>query len=114
MNYPIVAVKWADAHASPESYASPDEMNHHPMMLITYGMLVKDDEMGVSLVLEESAVDGEDEWRGHVFIPRPLIQDMWVLAPTPHVKSRDRRGLFISIDAALNCQSCHEGGSDSQ
>ena len=78
---PLVAVRWNDAHVDAVEDVTPEnlDMYHTPYVLVTFGLLLRDDETGVSLATEVTG----DGWRGVTFIPRPLVTNMWVVAKRP-------------------------------
>lgn len=65
-------VRWLDAHGSADATAvyEREALPHGGMVVETYGLLVRDDEEGVSVVSE--ALEG-GTFRGHTFVPRALI-----------------------------------------
>ena len=68
----LVAVSWDDAHHSLEEYTAKDvELNFHkPARTTNYGLLVKDDDAGITLTSEE---DTDGDLRHVFFIPRKMI-----------------------------------------
>lgn len=78
---PLVAIRWNDAHGSAVEDVTPEnlDMYHAPYVLVTFGLLLKDNEDGVTVANEVTG----DGWRGVTFIPRPLITNMWVVAKRP-------------------------------
>jgi hypothetical protein len=67
--FPLVALTWLDAHGS----ISPSEVHeipHAPIKITTYGLLMRDDEAGVS-VANEACHDGT--YRGVTFVPRGMV-----------------------------------------
>lgn len=75
--YETVAVVWKDAHARNQAVEyTEDEAKiqlHRGESVITLGLLLKEDEEGVSLYNEET---GPDSIRGHSFIPRAMIVEI--------------------------------------
>lgn len=72
MNGQLVKVTWIDAHGSAANTTySIDEIPHLPVEVISYGVLLRDDELGVSIASE---VCDLNIYRGYSFIPRVLIK----------------------------------------
>lgn len=80
---PLVAVRWDDAHA--DSVQQIDESNvyqfHKPHVIITFGLLVREDDNGVTVVMEDI---GDGDLRGPTFIPHSLVQEMWLVSANPY------------------------------
>ena len=71
--YPLVRVLWDDAHMSMDEY-TPEEVfrdMHRPEQVYTYGLLVQDDECGVTIAMEQGVTDGK--FRHLTFIPRGMV-----------------------------------------
>ena len=66
---PFVVVNWHDAHGSTHEDITPETVDHEPILMSTAGWLLKETETGVSVANEY----GDGSYRGHTFIPRPLI-----------------------------------------
>lgn len=81
--YPLVKLTWADAHGSATGSYTIDEIPHAPVKVQSYGLLLKDDEVGVSLASE---ICDSDVFRGYGFYPRALIVKV-----EPIVKKRKRK-----------------------
>ncbi len=75
----LVGVRWRDAHGGGDVDLSNLEESHAPVMVTTFGLLLRDDDRGVS-VANERVSSG---WRGHTFIPRPLVESVWVVSKRP-------------------------------
>ena len=84
---PILAVcVWDDAHGSSVMFDNND-VEHKPYRFSSIGFLVRSDSVGVSLAGEI----GEDgRFRDHVFIPRAMVVEEWVIGPLkrPRLKRR--------------------------
>ena len=66
-----VRVYWLDAHGSAANIAYElDEIPHQPVDVVSRGVLLKDDEVGVSIASETC---DKTIYRGYSFIPRVLI-----------------------------------------
>lgn len=71
-----VAVRWLDAHARNQAveYTENEVDNYHRAEeVITLGLIIKDDEAGISLYTEET---GPSDIRGLSFIPRGMITEV--------------------------------------
>lgn len=74
-NRRIIVVTWLDAHGDSIMFTEED-MEHKPYKFISIGLLVRSDDVGVSLAREI----GEDgRFRDHEFIPRKMIVDEYEL-----------------------------------
>lgn len=71
------AVEWQDAHFSSLEYER-SEIIHRPMRYITTGILVQDDEEGITIA---SDVCETASFRQTNFIPRLMIVDTWKVGP---------------------------------
>jgi len=72
----LVCVLWDDAHMSMDEF-TPDEIGkdfHRAEGVKSFGLLVHDDEKGVTLATDEGATDGR--YRKINFIPRGMITDI--------------------------------------
>jgi hypothetical protein len=78
--HPLVAVVWDDAKATAVVEYDLNEVRtqfHKPARYTTYGLLLVDDQQGVTLASEE----GDDQnLRGLSFIPRQMIVEVVFLA----------------------------------
>lgn len=89
--HPLVAVVWDDAKATAIVEYDLNEVRtqfHKAARYTTYGLLLVDDEKGVTLASEE----GDDQnLRGLTFIPRPMIVEVVDLARRRVRKARPTR-----------------------
>lgn len=71
----LTIVKWDDAWQDQENFATIHgiKQTHEPMLVETMGVLLVDDETGISIANERSTQDGKDVYRGRSFIPRAMI-----------------------------------------
>jgi hypothetical protein len=88
--YPLVVVVWDDAASSSVEVITEENIAkyHVPTIIKTIGWLVRDDEKGVS-VCNESYYEyqgDQPQWRGHTFIPKPLVRSI-----TPFNLARPRK-----------------------
>lgn len=81
--HPLVRVVWLDAHGSAVSSYSLDEIPHAAVKVETYGLLLKQDEVGISIASE--ICDG-DTYRGYSFMPAGML-----VSVTPVTKPRKQR-----------------------
>jgi len=67
----LVRCFWLDAHGSAANVAySIDEIPHAAVEVVSHGILLKDDEVGVSIASE---VCDKDIYRGYSFVPRLMV-----------------------------------------
>lgn len=74
--HPLVAVRWLDAHCRNQGveYTEKEIDDYHRgEEVLTLGLLIKDNDLGVSLYTEET---GPEEIRGLSFIPRAMIVEV--------------------------------------
>lgn len=70
----LVKITWLDAHGSAANVAYEiEEIPHAAIKVVTYGILLKDDEVGVSIANE---VCDTSVFRGYSFVPRVLVVKM--------------------------------------
>lgn len=82
-----VAVEWDDAHGDTSMFSEVD-MEHKPYRFISGGILIRSDEVGVSLAREI----GEDgKFRDHGFIPRAMVVSEWVIGPVRKRWNRSKK-----------------------
>ena len=89
--YQAVVVIWDDAHARHQAveYTEDEVRNlHRPEAVVTLGLLLKEDEHGVSLYSEET---GPDAVRGANFIPAALIKDIIRMGHLKRPRKASRR-----------------------
>lgn len=76
---PLVCVTWNDAHGSALSSYHEHEIPHEPILIDTIGLLLRDDEQGVSVAGEKC---GDGTYRSLTFVPRGMIVSMlWIDKP---------------------------------
>lgn len=67
----LVKVVWNDAHGSAANVVYDiDEIPHGPIECTSYGLLLKQDEQGVSIASEQVGVD---TYRGYSFMPAGML-----------------------------------------
>lgn len=75
----LVCVIWSDAFSSKATDVfEAGDVPHGLFPVETYGILLKDDSVGVSIACETYYNDSEKVWeyRGHTFIPRAMVVDV--------------------------------------
>jgi hypothetical protein len=89
--HPLVAVVWDDAKATAVVEYDLNEVRtqfHKAARYTSYGLLLVDDDKGVTLASEE----GEDQnLRGLTFIPRQMVVEVVVLGRQRPKKARPKR-----------------------
>jgi hypothetical protein len=88
--HPLVAVVWDDAKATAVEEYDLNEVRtqfHKAARYTTYGLLLVDDEKGITLASEES---DDQNLRGLTFIPRPMIIEVVVLSRSRTRKPRSK------------------------
>lgn len=66
----LVKVIWLDAHGSATSTFELEEIPHAPIEVVSYGILLKEDDVGVSIASEKC---DDSCYRGHSFIPKGML-----------------------------------------
>jgi len=91
----LVCVLWNDADGSaPDAsfYEEEIDTKHRATSMQTYGLLVKQDKDGVTLMTEfYKEDDGKNVFRGRTFIPDSLITKVEVMATPWMKKPRTKR-----------------------
>lgn len=95
MNRQLVIVSWLDAWQDQENFSTAHGITstHGPMPVETLGWVIQDDEVGISVVNEQSTQDGHDVFRGRTFVPRAMIKSV---KPFNLTKPRKPRQLKIT------------------
>lgn len=89
----LVKVVWLDAHGSAANVVYDiDEIPHGPIECTSYGILLKNDEVGVSIASENVGVD---TYRGYSFIPIGMLTKLE--AVTKKRKPRKPKPEVISL-----------------
>lgn len=70
---PLVALTWLDAHGSATDQYEIHELPHKALEIVTYGLLLRDDEAGVSIANEYC---GGGVYRGVTFVPHSLVVEI--------------------------------------
>jgi hypothetical protein len=92
---PFVCVVWNDAHGSATGEYTTEEIirsHHDPMAIRTFGLLVHDDDRGLTIASEITNPDSGDEpvFRGIGFIPRGMLREVIMLG-TPKRPAQKRK-----------------------
>lgn len=96
----LVLVFWNDAHGAAIGEFSEEEIAqksfHSPAPIKTWGLLVRDDEKGIMLAMEETGEPGSTDYthyRGMAFIPRGMVARVidFGIPRMPKVKSPSPR-----------------------
>lgn len=107
--HPLVAVVWDDAKATAVVEYDLNEVRtqfHKAARYTTYGLLLVDDDKGITLASEE----GDDQnLRGLTFIPRAMIVEVVILSKPKVRKPRAKR---LAVAPAVAAPALPEGGSD--
>ena len=113
--HPLAAVVWDDAKATAVEEYDLNEVRtqfHRPARYTTYGLLLVDDEKGVTLASEE----GDDRnLRGLTFIPRAMVVEVVFLGRARAKKAAAKKRPAASAPAAADAApapSRPTGGSD--
>ena len=88
--YQFVVVEWNDAWQDQENFVTAHGIaaTHEPMPVETMGLLILDDETGVSIVNERSPGRDQDTYRGRTLVPRLMIKSV---TPYRLVRIRPRK-----------------------
>ena len=70
---PLVALTWKDAHGTATAAYSLHEIPHEAIEITTYGLLLREDEKGVSVACE---VCRDGTYRGVTFVPKELVLEV--------------------------------------
>jgi len=97
MKRQFVIVEWNDAWQDQENFTTAHgiKATHEPMLVKTMGLLIQDDEVGVSIANEHSTQDGQDVFRGRTFVPRAMIKGI-----TPYNLSKPRKPRVSNAEVA--------------
>lgn len=86
MKPPLVALRWKDAHGTAVDACAIHEIPHAAIEITTYGLLLRQDEAGVSIASEECK-DGT--YRGITFVPASLVVEIRPVKPARKKKAPD-------------------------
>jgi len=86
----VVAIQWNDAHGTATTLYEAHEIPHAPIVVTSYGLLLRDDATGISIASEQVA-DGT--YRGVTFIPRGMIVSVRALTRHRKPKGESNNGV---------------------
>ena len=86
-NPALVALRWRDAHGSATALYEIHELPHKATEITTYGLLLRQDEEGISIAAEDC---GGGCYRGVTFVPKALIVECRPVKP-PRTRRAERR-----------------------
>lgn len=78
MKPPLIALRWYDAHATTTADYEIHAIPHHAIEITTYGLLLREDELGVSIACEEA---GAGCYRGVTFVPKAMVIEVKYIKP---------------------------------
>ena len=81
----VVALRWLDAHGTATNVYEIHELPHEALEIVTFGLLLRDDEKGVSIAAEDC---GSGCYRGITFVPRVLIVECKPVRPVRRKRER--------------------------
>ncbi len=82
---PLVALRWMDAHGTSTAVYEQHELPHKALEITTYGLLLRDDALGVSIACEDC---GAGTYRGVTFVPRSLVLQIKLIKPVRKKKEQ--------------------------
>lgn len=85
---PLAMVLWDDAHMSMDEFTAEEVERdmHRPEQVRSYGLLVRDDERGVTIATDEGVSDGK--FRKLTFIPRGMVVEVIELGQPRRKRSK--------------------------
>jgi len=94
---PLVCAIWDDAHGRSGGEYTAEEIArdlHQPTKIRTFGLLVHDDDRGVTVAQEITNPDESEEptYRGLGFIPRGMLRELIVLGPPKRPRRQKKHG----------------------
>ena len=81
----VVCVTWTDAHGNAFAIYEAHELPHAPAIVKTYGVLLREDDAGVSLASE---VFEGGNYRGVTFIPKGMIRELLDVGRKPRQRKK--------------------------
>lgn len=92
---PLVCAIWDDAHGRTDGEFTAEEIardHHDPAPIKTFGLLVHDDERGVSIAQEITSDGDAPTYRGLGFIPKGMLKELILLGvPKRPAKKREKK-----------------------
>ena len=93
----FVVVEWNDAWQDQENFTTAHGIaaTHEPMPVETMGLLIQDDDTGISIANERSPERDQDTYRGRTFIPRLMVKTVtaYKLVKVAPRKPRQKTGI---------------------
>jgi hypothetical protein len=83
----LVSLRWRDAHGTATQQYEIHELPHKALEITTYGLLLRDDDDGVSIASEYC---GGGTYRGVTFVPRSLVIEVKPVKPQRKKKESPR------------------------
>ena len=87
MNHRIVCVTWMDAHGNAFAVYEAHEIPHAAAIVRTYGVLLREDEAGVTIANE---VFEAGSFRGVTLIPKGMIREVADVSRRSRRRTRER------------------------
>jgi hypothetical protein len=84
----FAVVIWDDAHKTHEELHD-DEINHKPSLCQTYGWIIKNDDVGITVASEWGPEDGI--WRDSTFVPHGMVREVVLLSLSRRAGGRKAR-----------------------
>lgn len=101
--YSLVVVVWDDAHMSMDEYSAAEvERDFHKAEQVkSFGLLVRDDEKGITLAQDEGMAD--EKFRHVIFIPRGMIREVVNLGipKKPQTRTKKKKTTVPDLNEAL-------------
>jgi hypothetical protein len=89
----LVRVRWNDAHAGGHEQYDVASVPHAPLVIETFGWLLRDDDAGVSVASEY--LPETSNYRSYTFIPRGMVVEVKDIAP---VRRAARKAKPIALE----------------
>ena len=111
--YQFVIVEWNDAWQDQENFVTAHGIaaTHEPMPVETMGLLIEDDDAGISIINERAPAKDQDTYRGRTFIPRLMIK---TVTPYKLVRITPRKPRKKKADDKIPDQTGLPGGSSGE
>ena len=93
----VWACEWEDAHWNSDEFEK-DQLVHRPVNYVTVGILLKDDETGMSLSTDICEVG---TFRGVNFIPAKMIVRRWRVGKLAQANLRKKRVPKVQVQTEL-------------
>ena len=102
----IWAVQWEDAHCNLGEFEMKEDVIHKPIVYITVGVKLRDDEMGFTVCADVSETLS---FRGTNFIPAKMIVKKWKIGPVSPRKLRQRKLIKNTSQTSVDMPMSSEG-----